>query len=70
MVVVAGHARLEAARQLGLETVPVHVAKRLSETAILADEISAQRATAVCDHQLGLEHPAARNPRRALDSAH
>jgi hypothetical protein len=31
MVVLAGHTRLEAARQLGLGTAPVHVAKGLSE---------------------------------------
>ena len=30
MVVLAGHTRLEAARQLGLETAPVHVAKGLT----------------------------------------
>jgi DNA modification methylase len=31
MVVLAGHTRIEAARQLGLQTAPVHVAKGLSE---------------------------------------
>ncbi len=31
MVVLAGHTRLEAARQLGLETAPVHVAKGLTD---------------------------------------
>jgi hypothetical protein len=31
MIVLAGHTRLEAARQLGLDTVPVHIAKGLSE---------------------------------------
>lgn len=48
MVVLAGHTRLEAARQLGLETAPVHVAKRLTEAQARAfrimDNRSAQNA--------------------------
>ncbi len=48
MVVLAGHTRLEAARQLGLETVPVHVAKGLTEAQARAfrimDNRSAQNA--------------------------
>jgi len=31
MVVLAGHTRLEAARKLGLQSAPVHVAKGLTE---------------------------------------
>jgi len=48
MVVLAGHTRLEAARQLGLETAPVHVAKGLTEAQARAfrimDNRSAQNA--------------------------
>lgn len=48
MVVLAGHTRLEAARQLGLETAPVHVARGLSEAQARAfrimDNRSAQNA--------------------------
>jgi DNA modification methylase len=47
-VVLAGHTRLEAARQLGLETAPVHVAKGLTEAQARAfrimDNRSAQNA--------------------------
>jgi DNA modification methylase len=48
MVVLAGHTRLAAARQLGLETAPVHVAKGLTEAQARAfrimDNRSAQNA--------------------------
>ena len=48
MVVLAGHTRLEAARQLGLETAPVHVARGLTEAQARAfrimDNRSAQNA--------------------------
>jgi ParB-like chromosome segregation protein Spo0J len=47
-VVVAGHTRLKAARKLGLETVPVHVAADLSAEQVrayrLADNASAEKA--------------------------
>jgi ParB-like chromosome segregation protein Spo0J len=47
-VVVAGHTRLKAARKLGLETVPVHVAADLSAEQVrayrLADNASADKA--------------------------
>ena len=47
-VVVAGHTRLKAARKLGLETVPVHVAADLSAEQVrayrLADNATAERA--------------------------
>jgi ParB family chromosome partitioning protein len=46
-VVVAGHTRLKAARKLGLETVPVHVAADLSAEQVrayrLADNASAEK---------------------------
>ncbi len=48
MVVLAGHTRLEAARQLGLETAPVHIARGLTEAQARAfrimDNRSAQNA--------------------------
>ena len=47
-VVVAGHTRLKAARKLGLERVPVHVAADLSAEQVrayrLADNASAEKA--------------------------
>jgi DNA modification methylase len=58
MVVLAGHTRLEAARQLGLETAPVHVAKGLSEAQARAFRIMDNRSgeTAEWDTALlGLE---------------
>jgi DNA modification methylase len=58
MVVLAGHTRLEAARQLGLETAPVHIAKGLTEAQARAfrimDNRSAQNAE-WDDELLGLE---------------
>lgn len=58
MVVLAGHTRLEAARQLGLETAPVHVAGGLTEAQARAfrimDNRSAQNAE-WDDELLGLE---------------
>lgn len=41
MVVLTGHSQLDAQRQLGLETVPLHIAKGLSGATILTAEISA-----------------------------
>ncbi len=58
MVVLAGHTRLEAARQLGLETVPVHVAKGLTETQARAFRIMDNRSAENAewdDDLLGLE---------------
>jgi ParB-like chromosome segregation protein Spo0J len=58
MVVLAGHTRLEAARQLGLESAPVHVAKGLTDAQARAfrimDNRSAQNAE-WDDELLGLE---------------
>jgi DNA modification methylase len=44
MVVLAGHTRLAAAQQLGLETAPVHVAKGLSEAQARAFRIMDNRS--------------------------
>lgn len=58
MVVLAGHTRLEAARQLGLETAPVHVAKGLTEAQARAFRIMDNRSSenAEWDNELlGLE---------------
>lgn len=58
MVVLAGHTRLEAARQLGLETAPVHVAKGLSEAQARAFRIMDNRSSENADWDdelLGLE---------------
>lgn len=45
MVVLAGHTRLEAARQLGLETAPVHIAKGLTEAQARAFRIMDNRSS-------------------------
>lgn len=45
MVVLAGHTRLEAARQLALETAPVHVAKGLSDAQARAFRIMDNRSS-------------------------
>jgi DNA modification methylase len=45
MIVLAGHTRLEAARQLGLDTVPVHIAKGLSEHQARAFRIMDNRSS-------------------------
>ncbi|MCU9849282.1 DNA modification methylase [Defluviimonas sp. WL0024] len=58
MVVLAGHTRLEAARQLGLETAPVHIARGLSEAQTRAFRIMDNRSSenAEWDNELlGLE---------------
>lgn len=58
MVVLAGHTRLEAARQLGLETAPVHVAKGLTEAQARAFRIMDNRSSENAewdDELLGLE---------------
>jgi DNA modification methylase len=58
MVVLAGHTRLAAAQQLGLETAPVHVAKGLSEAQARAFRIMDNRSgeNAEWDNELlGLE---------------
>ena len=43
MVVVAGHTRLEAARNLGMKTVPIHIAKGLSPEQIKAYRLADNR---------------------------
>ena len=58
MVVLAGHTRLEAARQLGLATAPVHVAKGLTEAQARAFRIMDNRSSENAewdDALLGLE---------------
>jgi len=58
MVVLAGHTRLAAAQQLGLETAPVHIAKGLSEAQARAFRIMDNRSgeNAEWDNELlGLE---------------
>jgi len=45
MVVIAGHTRLEAARQLGLESVPVHIATDLTANQIKAYRIADNRVS-------------------------
>jgi ParB-like chromosome segregation protein Spo0J len=58
MVVLAGHTRLEAARQLGLETAPVHVATGLTEAQARAYRLMDNRSSenAAWDEELlGLE---------------
>ncbi|WP_412509226.1 DNA modification methylase [Roseovarius sp. SYSU LYC5161] len=45
MVVLAGHTRLEAARKLGFETAPVHVAKGLTEAQTRAFRIMDNRSS-------------------------
>jgi len=54
MVVLAGHTRLEAARQLGLETAPVHVAKGLTDAQAKAYRLMDNRSgeTAEWDEEL------------------
>ena len=57
-VVLAGHTRLEAARQLGLDTVAVHIAKGLSEHQVRAFRIMDNRSSENAewdDELLGLE---------------
>lgn len=58
MVIIAGHTRLQAAQQLGLTKVPVHIATGLTNTQIkayrLADNRTAQEAE-WDDELLGLE---------------
>ena len=58
MVILAGHTRLAAAQQLGLETAPVHIAKGLSEAQARAFRIMDNRSgeNAEWDNELlGLE---------------
>ncbi|MGP6089765.1 DNA modification methylase [Antarctobacter jejuensis] len=58
MVVLAGHTRLEAARQLGLDTAPVHVARGLTDAQARAFRIMDNRSSenAEWDNELlGLE---------------
>lgn len=58
MVVLAGHTRLKAARQLGLATAPVHVAKGLTEAQARAFRIMDNRSSENAewdDALLGLE---------------
>jgi DNA modification methylase len=58
MVVLAGHTRLEAARQLELENVPVHIAKGLSDAQARAFRIMDNRSSENAewdDELLGLE---------------
>jgi len=58
MVVLAGHTRLAAAQQLGLETAPVHIAKGLSEAQARAFRIMDNRSgenAEWADDLLGLE---------------
>jgi len=58
MVVLAGHTRLEAARQLGLGTAPVHIARGLTEAQARAFRIMDNRSSenAEWDNELlGLE---------------
>lgn len=43
MVIIAGHTRLQAAQQLGIEEVPVHVAENLTPTQIKALRIADNR---------------------------
>ena len=45
MVILAGHTRLEAARQLGLATAPVHVARGLTPTQARAYRLMDNRAS-------------------------
>ena len=45
MTVLAGHTRLAAARELGLETAPVHIAKGLSEAQARAFRIMDNRSS-------------------------
>jgi ParB-like chromosome segregation protein Spo0J len=42
MIVIAGHTRLEAARLLGLNTVPVHIATGLTDAQIKASRLAEQ----------------------------
>ena len=58
MIILAGHTRLAAAQQLGLETAPVHVAKGLTETQARAFRIMDNRSgenAEWADDLLGLE---------------
>ena len=43
LVVIVGHTRLEAARQLGLKEVPVHIAEGLTKAQIKAYRIADNR---------------------------
>jgi DNA modification methylase len=58
MVILAGHTRLEAARQLGLKTVPVHVARGLTPAQARAYRLMDNRSSETAewdDALLGLE---------------
>lgn len=53
-LVVDGHLRLKAARQLGLETVPVALADDLSETQVKAFRLSVNKVAELADWDEGL----------------
>ena len=52
MVVIVGHTRLLAAKSLGLETVPVHIARGLSPTKVRAYRIADNRTNEEADWDL------------------
>ena len=53
-VIIAGHTRFEAAKRLGMETVPVHVAKGLTEQQVKAYRIADNRVAQESDWDMDL----------------
>ena len=53
-VIIAGHTRFEAAKRLGMDTVPVHVAKGLTEQQVKAYRIADNRVAQESDWDMDL----------------
>ncbi|MCB0080186.1 MAG: ParB N-terminal domain-containing protein, partial [Caldilineaceae bacterium] len=53
-VIIAGHTRFKAAKQLGLSEVPVHIAKGLSEAQIKAYRIADNKTNELAEWDLDL----------------
>lgn len=54
MVIIAGHTRLEAAKRLKMETVPIHIADKLTEAQVKAFRIADNRVSQEADWDLDL----------------
>ena len=54
MIVIAGHTRLEAAKRLGMDEVPIHVADKLSDTQVKAFRIADNRVGQEAEWDLDL----------------
>ena len=62
MVILAGHTRLEAARQLGLTEVPVHIARGLTPAQARAYRLMDNRASENAEWDEAAARPRARRP--------